>query len=321
MTFRSFFGSITALLLACVLVTSATAQGVALPAHGGSGGQPFRLECPQDHYLVGFEARHGAWLDRIAPLCARWSGASRRLEQARVGRAVGGMGGVEGSARCPAGTIVSRLNFLMTVDSSTRQPKHVDTMGGTCNPALSENAVLIEKRGPSDFLETGGHLDRPRGGGACAPGERAVGIHGRADLHIDALGLICGPAPGRTTPVRAVGPRPAPAQQPGTPVIRDAVEVPSVKVPGTSAPSAPAPQPAIERFSPPMTVGNNRLHACLELPNRMCGDPAAAAFCKGKGFATVLALDSEVGQLRSETWFGEICTGRCRVFTSIVCER
>src|SRR5262245_53708134 len=41
-----------------------------LPMEGGSGGGPFRAECPAGQYLLGVSVGSGAWIERIAPLCA-----------------------------------------------------------------------------------------------------------------------------------------------------------------------------------------------------------------------------------------------------------
>ena len=50
-----------------------------LPLYGGPGGNYFRAECPKGSYLVGLDGRAGAWVDRIAPVCAPWLRGTRPL--------------------------------------------------------------------------------------------------------------------------------------------------------------------------------------------------------------------------------------------------
>jgi hypothetical protein len=179
---------------------------VTLPAHGGAGGQPFRNECPEGHYLVGFEARVGAFMDQIAPVCARWASRSGRLEHPQVGRAAGGTGGQPWSPRCPVGSVVSSILFDMTIDGRTRQPAHVDWLTALCVEPLSGRDFGTPQ--PVSPAGLRSRSDPLKGGGSCGANERAVGVHGRAQWHVDALGLICGPAPQTAKPIQSVGPRP-----------------------------------------------------------------------------------------------------------------
>jgi hypothetical protein len=191
-----------------------------LTAQGGPDGNYFRTDCPSGHFLVGLEGRHGAWLDSVAPICARWASASNRLESAKAGKAAGGGGGAPGAARCPAGLAVSGLNFWVVVEGRPQRSKHVRKPSVTCDGPLEIQArqtVAFTAPGISDFDDT--RTSPIMGGGGCRAGQRAIGVHGLADVHINALGLVCGPAPKSAEAIRAVGPRPG--QEPETRIGRD----------------------------------------------------------------------------------------------------
>ena len=71
-----------------------------------------------------------------------------------------------------------------------------DTRELTIGLAGYDNAWV---NGAKDLVQP--TYERPRADLACRPGEVAVGIHGRAGLFVDALGLICAATPGVKTGV------------------------------------------------------------------------------------------------------------------------
>ena len=64
-----------------------------LPVYGGLGGNELRSECPKGSYLVGLAGRTGAWVDRIAPICAPWLRGSQTLGAPTIGQSFGSSGG------------------------------------------------------------------------------------------------------------------------------------------------------------------------------------------------------------------------------------
>lgn len=81
--YRAVYRSaLTAFFMLVGLVLSCPDSGLAtdLPVYGGLGGNEFREECPKESYLVGLAGRTGAWVDRIAPVCAPWLRGSQNLD-------------------------------------------------------------------------------------------------------------------------------------------------------------------------------------------------------------------------------------------------
>ena len=53
-----------------LLVTTASGHATMTEIRGGPGGRPFNLTCTAGQFLVGFQARAGAWIDAPGLLCA-----------------------------------------------------------------------------------------------------------------------------------------------------------------------------------------------------------------------------------------------------------
>lgn len=177
-----------------------------LPLYGGSGGSPFRAPCPRGAFLVGLSGRAGAWIDRIAPICAPWLQESQTFGAPSVGPSFGTSdGGAAVTSVCQgSGANISAVSSW-TIETLRSANRFVQYVGAICAP-LS----LSAPRGSLVFLEFGPRpalSEEPIGAGpiktgqgkdqSCPPGEMATGIHVRAGLFVDALGLICGPRPAR----------------------------------------------------------------------------------------------------------------------------
>ncbi|MET0515807.1 MAG: hypothetical protein ABW047_10840 [Nitrospiraceae bacterium] len=177
--------------------------------YGGPGGSSFWAPCPQGSYLVGLAGRTGAWVDRIATVCAPWLRGSQTFGAPSIGQSFGASGGgQEHTAICKKPNVNNAVQswYIETLRSSNQ---FVQYIGADCSPlvafsSLAEDGFFEFGSKPASTDERLGNDERitpgPTKGGKgteqrCPPGELAVGIHGRAGRFVDALGLICGPLP------------------------------------------------------------------------------------------------------------------------------
>jgi hypothetical protein len=123
-----------ALLLALLVVSvsqSAVAQQLRLVkvertgSFGGPGGGNYEISFPFGSVMIGLRARHGAWIDALAPICARWVRSSRTLGEIDPQPFTGGRGGGEAFMRCqgPRGVVVGLE--LMRADNEWASVGHI----------------------------------------------------------------------------------------------------------------------------------------------------------------------------------------------------
>lgn len=174
---------------------------------GGGGGTPFIAPCPQGFYLVGLMGRTGAWVDRISPVCAPWLGAQHTFGPITTGQVHGSSNGGQPVRRvCPIGAAIVRweTSYTRTGQSGIA---FVASITATClsieRPGTGQTiqvGSLPEEHGPlhapAQFNVTGVPAE-------CPADQIGVGVHGRAGLFVDRIGLICGPKP---VPVGAIVP-------------------------------------------------------------------------------------------------------------------
>ncbi len=201
------------------LFASATIPALAidLQAQGSGRGGPFRVSCPAGSFMTGFEGRTGAWIDNLRIVCASFDGSTRKFVNPRPagGRIGVSGGGGPSSAQCPADWAIARIKYQETKGDGPTNVGH--SIAFTC--AIANGPDLVARHfGPLTTPE-----NRPRGSGpfgtelvetACPAFEFATGLHGRAGIFIDAVGLTCGPLPAAQPAVAtqpAPGPAPAPA--------------------------------------------------------------------------------------------------------------
>lgn len=78
---------------------------------GGQGGGAYELACPFGSVMIGLNARYGAWIDALSPICAtyvRLNGPGTSLAEVGPQPFTGGNGGGPGYIRCapPRGAVV-----------------------------------------------------------------------------------------------------------------------------------------------------------------------------------------------------------------------
>ena len=163
--------------------------------HGGGGGYPHNIVCPDGTLADAYEGRSGDWINAVGFQC----GYTRPPVDASG--AYGGLAGVGFSNQCPVGTYLTELSG-----------SHSDRLNQVCGKC-SDGTVLpcAGKAGPTAFkesgpftnikLKSGDWVDNLMGHGGMGGGDRVITcpegtyankIFGRGGEWIDALGFQCG---------------------------------------------------------------------------------------------------------------------------------
>jgi hypothetical protein len=154
---------------------------------GGTGGGPFRLSCPSGMVMVGVKARHGAWVDALAPICAIWVRGNRTLGEIDDQPGTGGAGGGPGWMRCqgPRGAVVGLWVWPVRRDNRRLVGRIVLECGDYQRPQQHANKL------PGGADGIGQSFERERVELRCGPREVAAGLYGRSGAFIDRVGLFC----------------------------------------------------------------------------------------------------------------------------------
>ncbi len=191
-SFESFaIGSratVTVLLGLLLLAPAASAQETRLEMRGGPGGNPERADCAPGSYVVGFKGQAGDWMNQISIVCGRWNEKTQTLQSAAKGKVSDPFGdSTDGDAlseSCPEGWAVSAYQVRVTREN--REDKFLHAIRFYCRPAIAGSGQEVHQTLGS-WSKNAVLLDRQ----SCPPRELVTGMHGRAGLFVDALGLIC----------------------------------------------------------------------------------------------------------------------------------
>jgi hypothetical protein len=153
---------------------------------GGPGGGEYEISCPFGSVMTGLRARHGSWIDALAPICSRYVRASKTLGEIGPQPFAGGNGGGEGFMRCqpPRGVIVGLEVFQ--ADNQWGSVGHIIV---NCGDYLDPVRFANKLPGSADFL--GNSQRGTRSTLKCAPPLVAGGIIGRSGIYVDRVGLSC----------------------------------------------------------------------------------------------------------------------------------
>jgi hypothetical protein len=157
--------------------SSAQADSVNLPTHGGSGGSRFRLDCGDDKVLIGVSGRKGQWLDQIKGRCTKVSSNGKWVGNWDVTESAGGNGGTDFTVTCPRDTAIQGI--------SGKHDWYVNSIALRCRPlgnSGSDSTIRVKgsQSGNKSFnLES------------CANSKPARGFRGKAGSYIDSIGLVC----------------------------------------------------------------------------------------------------------------------------------
>jgi hypothetical protein len=208
--------AVAAALIAACAIAPARADNM-LPLIGGPGGADYKERCHQGEILHGFEVRAGDDIDAIRAVCvAPSSPTAISALPLSNGFGAGWHGGGGGSLRrllCPPGTpVVMGLAAgydgidtisLDAIDIYCTQVSAGASMGKYPSNLLHA-PVQACTHGPN-LLTYNLWKEIAFGNGRCPnfkverfdcpAGEIAIGMYGRSGALVDAMGLICGPAP------------------------------------------------------------------------------------------------------------------------------
>ena len=156
------------------------------PTFGGPGGGEYEISCPFGSVMTGLRARHGLWIDALAPICSRYVQATQTLGEIGPQPLAGGTGGGEGFIRChpPRGVIVSLEVYQ--ADNKWGSVGHIVV---NCGDYLDPKRFANKLPGSACFL--GNSQRGTRSTLKCTPPLVAGGIIGRSGIYVDRVGLSC----------------------------------------------------------------------------------------------------------------------------------
>src|SRR5262245_4300144 len=180
------------MLLIATVPQSVTAQDLRLVTRsrtttfGGPGGGEFEISCPFGSVMTGIRARHGEWIDALAPICSRYVRAQQTLGEIGPQPFAGGKGGGEAFIRCQPrrGVIVG-----LEVFQANNKWGSVGHIVVNCGDYLQPERFANKLPGSADFL---GQSQRgTRSTLKCAPPLVAAVIIGKSGIYVDRIGLTC----------------------------------------------------------------------------------------------------------------------------------
>ena len=167
-------------IFSCLALGATPAE--ATPPRGGTGGQPFSLDCGGDSVLAGVNARTGTLVDAVEAVCVKvkadgsWTGG-----YVSKGRA-GGSGGGPISLYCDEGWAVMGIHG--------RSGALVDKLGVRCGKLGAQGGVVKIVEGNAMRGPSGGNGGSPFDD-TCPGGQVGRGLNGRAGTRIDQIELAC----------------------------------------------------------------------------------------------------------------------------------
>jgi hypothetical protein len=190
-----------ALFALCLFsVSTPVAQGWESQAIGGGGGTPFDFPCGGDAYAIGVHVQHGAMLDAIGLICARWDGT--QFYAPERGALFGGSGGSPAEAVCGPGQALAGWR----VQQARREESNIALLAPFCRSVTVPTGTTYPRFGRSEFGTTASRPPVFRSWGSdpvnlvCPDGMLMTGIYGRYGELVDRLGFICGVAPAPPSP-------------------------------------------------------------------------------------------------------------------------
>ncbi len=200
--------TLLAILAACAAVLHPSPSfATQMRIVGGPGGRPFSATCQPGMYLAGFHARAGAWVDGLGLLCARYDASQNSLSKVHDNESyVGGIHGSPQEEYCPLGQPLTGIAMTFTRGNGLDR-QYLNSLAMLCGGR--DTSMPIAQGHQDRCISTGEDCDaffesstwglttRDRFADYqyCPLDEIAVGLQGRAGDYVDAIGLICAPAP------------------------------------------------------------------------------------------------------------------------------
>ncbi|WP_109481459.1 hypothetical protein [Paraburkholderia sp. C35] len=170
-------------VLTCAWPLSASAELMA----------PITMDCRNGEYVVGLMGNTGAWIDSIAPVCAKWDERTFQSVMITTPRVhAGGRGGARNQQTCPDGTALMSWQVDKVVVNEATYASAVVSQCGSLLPAHALTGTQVRYAGG------GGPAAHPQPRESCSPGQLATGVHGwvsHDQRFVTEVKLTCGRAP------------------------------------------------------------------------------------------------------------------------------
>ena len=169
---------VIAALLICFGLGSPASARTEFALYGARGDEGHTDECPAGQFLMGVEARAGAWIDQVAVVCGALSADGSLVRKDTLHRR-GGDGGASTESVCGSNEAVSQMRAWR---NDTYQIRSIEL---TCQNVKTGAARIIGVRG------TQTSPDAHSGPQACRLPERGAGLVIRHGRHVSGLALVC----------------------------------------------------------------------------------------------------------------------------------
>jgi hypothetical protein len=156
-------------------------------------GRSYRILCPTNSFMTGFEGKAGGWIDQLDIVCANWKDPPGTFTASvprniRIGDSPGGD---PKKAVCPEGWVMGgpqNIHFA-------QEPIAIHSIEITCRPIGNDTGEFTTLSFGSSSTITYGFAHWDDATLVCPDGEIPKGIFGRAGFYIDALGFVCETVP------------------------------------------------------------------------------------------------------------------------------
>jgi pimeloyl-ACP methyl ester carboxylesterase len=167
-----------AALLIFVGLTASVSARTEFDVYGARGDAGHTDQCPAGQYMMGVEARTGAWFDQIAVVCGALQGDGALVRAKTLDRRGGG-GGAPAESICGTNEAVSQLRSWRT---DAYQIRSIEL---TCQNVKTGSTHVLSLRG----TQTSPDAHSPPH--TCKLPERGTGLVIRHGKHVNGLALVC----------------------------------------------------------------------------------------------------------------------------------
>ncbi len=189
------------LVIALSLTASTAAMATITETVGSPGGGLYQLSCTPGHFVAGFRAVAGAWVDGLGLVCVPFDAGSNKLGSARSRNGwTGGKSGQPQEAYCAQGKAITGISVTHTRGNCLPR-QYVNSIGLKCQHSERDQACISSGELCDEVPPTvRGTIvktvhDYKRDVLQCPKDEWATGVQGKSGKYVDAIALICEPLP------------------------------------------------------------------------------------------------------------------------------
>jgi hypothetical protein len=196
-----FAAACRVLVIALSLTASTAAMATITETVGGPGGGLYQISCTPGHFVAGFRAVAGAWVDGLGLVRVPFDTTSSKIGSARSREGwTSGKSGQPQEAYCGKGEALTGVTVTHTRGNSLPR-QYVNSIGLKCQHSERDQACISSGELCDGVPPTvGGTIvktvhDYKRDLLQCPKDEWATGVQGRSGKYVDAIALICEPLP------------------------------------------------------------------------------------------------------------------------------